>query len=395
MEVDARGETPLRTNVFVALLCSRLFWPSIVALSMEIVFVCLRSFIGNSYDLVAGVLALLCVLAAFGVCAKTWTDSLNEKYSTLSVTAVSAVVRLSVILITMSALFAFAYTAVLKAKYAAITSRGVFGDAFGALNAIVSTASLIGLWMTVWLQHRQIQEDRRIAAFERRSNEEKRNEDRRNERRRHWPAVVIDKLDGFVKLVGVGEDGKASFRFVFDVCQKNCSDQVLINVVQNLQTSRDLGNEYIVNLFTEVISYVDRDKPINAAANFLETSFGGDDTIRALSKVEKRVVHVNIYIGTVQKYYYFISQQYEVQVLNEAEKTSILTPWVDALAIIKERIAKKMEGEDFNKLLLDVLRSKGINLDAKLRLGFTALPSRYTFVEISEAEYVRALEKRV
>lgn len=398
MDNEKNAERPSRIVVFISQLCTWFFGPAIVVFGAEVAYVLTRGWIVQKLsvslsiaDLSIALLSLMCIVIAIGGFAKAWTNSASEQCIDKSTSAWSMAVRLFFILFVVSTLLVFAYTAIVKVAYPDITHRGAFGDTFGALNSIVSTVALIGLWLTIWLQYRQIQLDRDRSEENRRFEERKRAEDRTNARRRSWPAVVVEKLEGIVKLSGVDRDGNATFRFVFEVGQKNCSDQVLINVVQNLKTSRNSSNEYIVNLSTEVERYVERGGPIEATATFIEKTFGGEGTVNALTKCESRIVHVNIYMCTVQKDYYFISHQFELKIKDDENSSRVLTAWMDALAVIKERVSKKMAVNDLNKLLTDMLARKGISSDAELGLVFRSLPNRYKFDEIREDEYLNVL----
>lgn len=385
-----------RLSVFLALIAKRFWIPFVIALIVEITYVWARVKIPHSsrlvVDSVIGAFAVAFLMAVVFLIGKAWSDSAKDVYR--GGTVPKTVISLSLIMFSAASLVAFAYTTLLKMKYPSLEQRGLFGDAFGALNALTSTVALIGLWATVLLQYRQIKDDRRRADEDRRNEERLKNEDRAEDRRKSWPAVVISKLTGTACLESVKQDGVSSFKFELEIEQRNCSDQVLINVVRNLQARRDVDDTCLINLFAEVERFLEAKSVLSTKAFFHENSFAGDDTTDALSGCSGRVVCVNILICTVQKSYYFISHQFKVRIADNPESKRILAAWIEVLSAIKGRVNKKVGKFDPALMLSQGLERARVPKGAKVDLEFVPLPSRYSFVEISESAYFAALDKK-
>ena len=258
----------------------------------------------------------------------------------------------------------------------------------------MSTVALIGLWLTVWLQYRQMREDRIRYVEDRRAEEQRRADDRLASQKRKWPAVVVSHISGFIKLAGVDVIGDVIFDFRFVVEQTNYSDMVLINVVQNLMTSKSSNDSPMTNLFTAVERFMLPQKSTRAVAKFTEKSKCDDLTIDALAECDNRVVHINILICTVQKSYYLISHQFKICVNTNPESNLVLQAWIDAISTIKGKLPKNIAGDSLNQQLRDELRARGVDIESQIRLDFTPLPNQYKFIEISEADYMNAIEKK-
>lgn len=385
-----------RVSVFINICAARLF-PFLCIVTVVIVLgVISKQWVSVAayrwLEIACGIVALLSVLVAAVLVANAWRDSVNldTKLSSSSVVSFKIVIEL----ILLSALFAFAYTVLLKMKYPNMQERGEFGDAFGAMNAIASSIALIGLWLTVWMQYRQMKEDRQRYAEERRVEEQQKADERLENNKKSWPAVVVSDISGRVGLVGVNPNGETAFRFIFNVVQKNCSNQVLINVVQSIQTSKSSDNTYLISLFANVSRYLDEHKTISADAEFYERSIAGDLTTDALADCDNRIVHVNIFICTIQKQYYFISHQFKVCISQNETAKCILSAWIDVLSTVKGRLAKHVGDTDLCALVRRELAIKKVGLNDIIELEFIPLPDKYRFIEISEKEYMAALNEK-
>ncbi len=383
---------------FVDYCVSWFFWPSVIVLLSLVIFLVARVYGLRCHcwwaDIVAGLLAMFALMGAVFAVTKAWSKSASVETSSPKHTPPVIATRGIFVLTVIAVLLAFVYTIVLKTKYPSLCQRGVFGDAFGALNAIVSTVALIGLWLTVWLQYRQMREDRTRYVEDRRAEEQRRADDRLAAQKRKWPAVVVSKILGFVKLAGVDSDGNVTFKFQFEVEQTNYSDMVLINVVQNLMTSKSSDDSPMINLFTAVERFLLPQKSVSAVAEFVETSESGDLTTDALAECDNRVVHVNILLCTVQKSYYLISHRFKICVMKDVESIRVLRSWIDALSTIKGRISKHIVGKSLDQQLKEEFAVRGISFESQICLDFEPIPNRYKFIEISELDYMNAIEKK-
>ena len=386
-----------RIGTFINICSLRLFFPACFALVCIVLCVVVRQWVPVDLlrwvDAVSGILALVLVFGSFAKTANAWTDSIRKNATKVSSSAIICL-KIIIILVVEALLFAYGYTILLKLKYPSMQQRGEFGDAFGALNALVSTVALIGLWLTVWLQYRQMKDDRQRYNEDRRVEEERKSADRLETNKRNWPAVVVSNISGRVSLVGVNQNGEAAFRFDFEVVQKNCSTQVLINVIQSIQTSKSSDNTYLINLFANIERYLDANSTISKGAIFYEKSIAGDLTTDALSECDNRIVHVNIFLCTIQKQYYFISHQFKVCVNRTESAMHILAGWIDVLSTIKGRLAKRLGCIDFNALLKQELAVRKISLADFIDLEFIPLPDKYQFVEIPEKKFMAALNEK-
>lgn len=386
-----------RIGTFINICAVRLFFPACFALVCIVLCVVVRQWIPADLlhwaDTISGILALVLVFGTIAKTANAWTDSIRKEVSKASSSAIIGL-KILIILVVEALLLAYGYTMLLKLKYPGIQQRGEFGDAFGALNALASTVALIGLWLTVWLQYRQMKDDRQRYIEDRRVEEERKVADRLEINKRNWPAVVVSDIRGRVSLVGVNQNGEAAFRFDFGVVQRNCSTQVLINVIQSFQTSKSSDNTYLINLFANIERYLDANKTISKSAIFYERSIAGDLTTDALSDCDNRIVHVNIFLCTIQKQYYFISHQFKVCVSRTEPAIHILAGWIDVLSTIKGRLAKRLGCIDFNTLLKQELAVRKISLTDFIDLEFIPLPDKYQFIEIPETKYMAALNEK-
>ena len=387
---------PSRIVTFVNICAARLFSLACLAFVWMLLCVVVRQWIPVYLlcwvDTGCGVFAVVLLLLVVTKTVRAWADSIRVEVNNTSPTTI--ILRITIILVVVALLFAYGYTVFLKLKYPSMQQRGEFGDAFGALNALASTIALFGLWLTVWLQYRQMKDDRQRYIEDRRVEEERKAADRLEINKRNWPAVVVSKISGRVRLVGVDSNGEAVFRFDFEVVQKNCSNQVLINVVQSLQTSKSSDNTYLISLFSDIERYLDERSTIIKNAVFYERSIAGDLTTDALVDCDNRIVHVNIFLCTIQKQYYFISHQFKVCVNRADSGEHILAAWIDVLSTIKGRLAKRINGTDFNALLWQELGVKKIPPNGFIDLDFIPLPDKYQFIEIPEKEYMAALNEK-
>lgn len=389
-------ENPSRIVTFMNICAARLFSPVCFAFVWVVLCVVVREWIPKSLlhwaDPICGVFAIGLVFWAVVSTAAAWSESIRREINMAS--PITIFLKIMIILAVVGLLFAYGYTILLKLKYPGMPQRGEFGDAFGALNAVVSTIALIGLWLIVWIQYRQMSDDRRRYVNDRRVEEQQKADERLEINKRSWPAVVVSDISGRVGLVGVNSNGKAAFRFNFHVVQKNCSNQVLINVVQSIQTSKSSDNTYLISLIANVSRYLDEHETISTDAEFYENSIAGDLTTDALSDCDNRIVHVNIFICTIQKQYYFISHQFNVCIAQPESVKHILSAWIDVLSTVKGRLEKHVGDTDFSALVRRELAIKKVGLNDIVELKFIPLPDKYRFIEISEKEYMAALNER-
>lgn len=396
LEETKESEGHSRVIVFINICAARLFPFVCVVLGIMVLGVMSKQWVAETVyrwlEVTCGVGALVSVLGATVLVANAWRDSVNQAVKMSSPSVVSF--KIIIELIALSALFVFGYTVLLKMKYPSMQQRGEFGDAFGAMNAIASTIALIGMWLTVWMQYRQMKEDRLRYVEERRVEEQQKADERLENNKKSWPAVVVSDISGCVRLAGVNSNGNAAFRFNFHVVQKNCSSQVLINVVQSIQTSKSSDNTYLISLFANVSRHLDEHKTISADAEFYENSIAGDLTTDALSDCDNRIVHVNIFICTIQKQYYFISHQFNVCIIQTELARHILSAWIDILSTVKGRLAKHVGDTDLSVYVRQELALKKVDFNDSIELEFIPLPDKYRFIEISEKEYMAALNEK-
>lgn len=117
----------------------------------------------------------------------------------------------------------FTFAILVRWKYPVLQNRGAFGDSFGALNTLFSTAAFMTLLVSIAMQRRQMIDDRERNRIE-----------QEQKRRSNWPAIVVSKSAGSVHFSGVTKTGCPTIRVRFQLVVKNVSNCPIMNVFPSL-----------------------------------------------------------------------------------------------------------------------------------------------------------------
>lgn len=382
-----------RPGTFFYVLVHKTLTYSVIAAFVVIMYVAGRMYIPSTWLLRVGDYCLAAFSIAYLVffghkIVSSWVKSgwrrLPVNYSSLPMQMLKA----AAILMVVAAHFVVVYTVSIRCIYEGLCARGQFGDSFGALNSIVSTGALIGVWITLWLQYRQQAEDR-MAAIARQREEQKQADDRRRER---WPVLVTKQLSGEVSLSGINETGNSLFEFFvkFEVC--NCSRCVVLNVSNSVTVHQGNPDDSVFVQDAPIQTYIENKTSNPYSIRFVMTFPCEGNKLEEFLNNQKAIVHIQNVFGTALQFYYSIEEEYILSIENEIEAIPILNAWQEALKVV-QHTKNIREGTVVakNELLSKELNNRNLGKDSIVKLKFRACPQKYKLTEISEAQYLAKL----
>jgi len=113
----------------------------------------------------------------------------------------------------------FMFAILVRWKYPVLQNRGAFGDSFGALNTLFSTAAFMTLLVSIAMQRRQMIDERERNRIE-----------QEQKRRSNWPAIIVSNSAGRVYFSGVTKTGNPTICVRFYITIKNVSNCPVLNV---------------------------------------------------------------------------------------------------------------------------------------------------------------------
>lgn len=268
------------------------------------------------------------------------------------------------------------YIVTIRFIYPKLEDRGLLGDSFGALNSLLSTGALIGAWITIWLQHRQIVEDKRQSL----KNEQKENEFRRQEilarRREACPVVVASSLEGFVKvfmwLPKSNKEADVLLGFDVDIDCMNCSDDVLLNVVKIVAIAE--GDRILsANPSDNCTPYILGKDKFKVSIRSMFFSMSVKDFMNMLRGDLELVLSFKVVFSTSQQFSYFMQEEYKMKI-----------DLIQLRSVHVRELLKEIE---------EPKRDKCLNRGQKIRLSFERNSLKFKLKDIEDKESLMYLKR--
>ena len=259
-----------------------------------------------------------------------------------------------------------------KWKYPSLQSRGVFGDSFGALNAMFSTCAFLVLLVSLAMQRRQMLDERLRV--------EKDQEDKRRER---WPAVVIPEMHGCMAALGMTGDNKLIVRLKLAFRAKNISSRPVLNVSALILQEQYSEDDLYSEVRTELTPCIEKDGAFLFEVNVTGKINNLDHMIDVFSGGVGRRVEIKVGMATAQRFYYSVAESFRLYAKDVQEthrKLLAVKSW--------------MSTEEGRRLTLSSserarLKFTPYPLDTdEMPFMFEVLASSYLLTEISQAEFV-------
>ena len=302
---------------------------------------------------------------------KSGKCSLLADYKALTTDVIKFVVTLL-----MSAInLVVVYIVTIRFVYPKLVDRGLLGDSFGTLNSLLSTGALIGAWITIWLQHRQIVEDKRQCL----KNEQKENALRKQEiltrRRAVCPVVVASSLEGFVKvfmwLPKNNEEADVLLGFDVDIDCMNCSDDVLLNVVKIVAIAE--GDRILsANPSDNCTPYILGKDKFKVSIPSMFFSMSVKDLIKMLRGDLELVLSFKIVFSTSQQFSYLMQEEYKMRI-----------DLIQSRSAIVSKLLAEIEASN---------RDKYLNRGQKIRLSFVRNSLKFKLRDIEGKESLMYLK---
>ena len=258
-----------------------------------------------------------------------------------------------------------------KWKYPSLQSRGVFGDSFGALNAMFSTCAFLVLLVSLAMQRRQMLDERLRV--------EKDQEDKRRER---WPAVVIPEMKGRMFVLGMTGDNKLVVMWDLSFQAKNISRVHVLNVSARILLEQFSDDGLYADVKTELTPCIEKDDAFLFSVVCTEKIKNVDHMISVFSTGIGRRLEVKIGMSTAQRFYYSVRESFVLSAKEAQEAHRRLLA-----------VKSWMLGEESRRLSLSSSARAQVKFTAYpkwndvIQFRFEVLPSSYLLTEIGQSEF--------
>ena len=394
MPADDLKSMVWRPVMFIAFAVKKLLWFSVGEMLLVIAYLITRKYLPQEWigrgDYGLAVFSFVSFVLFLRKMVKAWIKSGKKEMPQTVDDLVRNASAMIFVLLAGAVNFVVLYVVALKFMYNSLDHRGLFGDSFGVLNSLVSTGALIGLWITVWLQHRQNAEDRARAQ---KKDEEARmmwKEEMDAKRRLAWPVVVCERIEGTLQLQRIDAACNVFFKAMIKIRQRNHSELILLNQLLNVKFGKLSDNKIMIDINAQVVPFVKKNEVTDSDVTISEAAPEGKDVLEALAARQDRMLRINTIFGTAQKFYYSITQEFVVGMENSDAAQKIIRMWKESLAVACVDGGDK--SLDRMAILTRELQLRGGSLQDTIALEFRDRALQFNLNEIDENEFRRAIE---
>ena len=387
-------EPNARAASFLCYLCKKLLVYACVVTACLIALAVLRKVLSSKYEILLDnvmVASAFAFLSIFGFrLIKAWFKSSSKEVRLTQEKLVYCAIGSFFILIIAALCFVVIYMFLIKLKYPDLNQRGVFGDSFGALNSIVSTVALIGLWLTVWLQFREAQEDRKRGLEHDEKERRWREEELRNQRRSFWLVLILSHVSGEIGSLSFTKNGSLALSGQIRLGYKNISDVPLFNVAMLTHYQSAGDSKSISSAGGPIVPYIEDDsaKEKRFDLDFVERHNYAIKLSNAFIRGRERAIDVQIIFSTAQGFCYCLDESLYICLAHQSDMVR-LKNWDEAIEFAFNARSNQTKdiGQMRMQILENALKKHGAAVTDKIELAFETQPLKHEIREITKEVY--------